>query len=45
MSKTIEVSEKDYELIKAIKDREGIQTIEATISYLLNLDDLLNYKK
>lgn len=45
MSKSIEVSDRDYNLIKKIMEREGIDSIEKTISYLINQDDLLNYRK
>ena len=45
MSKRIVVSDRDYELIKEIMERENIDTIKATISYLINQDDMLNYKK
>jgi hypothetical protein len=45
MSKRIVVSDRDYELIKEIMGRENIDSIKATISYLINEDDMLNYKK
>jgi hypothetical protein len=45
MSKSIEISDKDYQLILEIMEREGIDSIEKAISYLINQDDLLNYKK
>lgn len=45
MSKRVVVSERDYELIKEIQKREGIDTIKETISFLINQDSLLNYKK
>ncbi len=45
MSKRIVVSDRDYKLLIEIKKREGIDTIKETISYLINQDDLICYKK
>ncbi len=45
MSKRIVVSDRDYEKIIKIMEREKIDSIKNTITYLLNQEELLNYKR